>query len=56
VGTFIGLIAALIFSTKSLTQATDQEQIKKALNLLLTTAAAKFYISAAGLVASYHYF
>jgi hypothetical protein len=51
-GTFIGLIAALTFSTESLTQAVDQDQIKKALNLLLTTAAAKFYISAAGLVAS----
>jgi hypothetical protein len=35
-GTFIGLIAALTFSTESLTLATDQEQIKKALNLLLT--------------------
>jgi hypothetical protein len=51
-GTFIGLIAALTFSTENLTKAADQEQIKQALNLLLTTAAAKFYISAAGLVAS----
>jgi hypothetical protein len=51
-GTFIGLIAALTFSTRSLTAAVDQEQIKAALNQLLTTAAAKFYISAAGLVAS----
>jgi DNA anti-recombination protein RmuC len=51
-GTFIGLIAALTFSTKSLTTAVDQEKIKEALNQLLTTAAAKFYISAAGLVAS----
>jgi hypothetical protein len=51
-GTFIGLIAALTFSTESLTLATDQEQIKRALNRLLTTAAAKFYISAAGLIAS----
>jgi hypothetical protein len=51
-GTFIGLIAALTFSTKSLTTAVDQETIKGALNQLLTTAAAKFYISAAGLVAS----
>src|SRR6266852_5791833 len=51
-GTFIGLIAALTFSTQSLTAAVDQEQIKEALNRLLTTAAAKFYISAAGLVAS----
>ena len=51
-GTFIGLIAALTFSTQSLTTAVDQEQIKTALNKLLTTAAAKFYISAAGLVAS----
>lgn len=52
VGTFIGLIAALTFSTQSLTSAVDQEQIKAALSQLLTTAAAKFYISAAGLVAS----
>jgi len=51
-GTFIGLIAALTFSTESLTSAIDQEQIKRALSKLLTTAAAKFYISAAGLVAS----
>jgi methyl-accepting chemotaxis protein len=51
-GTFIGLIAALTFSTKSLTTAVDQEKIKEALSQLLTTAAAKFYISAAGLVAS----
>jgi hypothetical protein len=51
-GTFIGLIAALTFSTKSLTAAVDQQAIKDALNQLLTTAAAKFYISAAGLVAS----
>jgi hypothetical protein len=51
-GTFIGLIAALTFATENLTKAADQEQIKQALNLLLTTAAAKFYISAAGLVAS----
>lgn len=51
-GTFIGLIAALTFSTKSLTEAVDQEKIKEALSQLLTTAAAKFYISAAGLVAS----
>jgi len=51
-GTFIGLIAALTFSTKSLTAAVDQQAIKEALNQLLTTAAAKFYISAAGLVAS----
>ncbi|HEY6259680.1 MAG TPA: hypothetical protein VIY51_28215 [Xanthobacteraceae bacterium] len=51
-GTFIGLIAALTFSTQSLTSAVDQQQIKDALNQLLTTAAAKFYISAAGLVAS----
>jgi rubrerythrin len=51
-GTFIGLIAALTFSTESLTSAVDQEQIKRALSKLLTTAAAKFYISAAGLVAS----
>jgi hypothetical protein len=51
-GTFVGLIAALTFSTKSLTEAVDQEKIKEALNQLLTTAAAKFYISAAGLVAS----
>ncbi len=51
-GTFIGLIAALTFSTQSLTSAIDQEQIKAALSRLLTTAAAKFYISAAGLVAS----
>jgi hypothetical protein len=51
-GTFIGLIAALTFSTQSLTSAVNQEQIKSALNQLLTTAAAKFYISAAGLVAS----
>ena len=51
-GTFIGLIAALTFSTQSLTAAVDQEKIKEALNQLLTTAAAKFYISAAGLVAS----
>jgi gas vesicle protein len=50
-GTFIGLIAALTFSTQSLTTV-DQEKIKEALNQLLTTAAAKFYISAAGLVAS----
>jgi hypothetical protein len=51
-GTFVGLIAALTLSTKSLTTAVDQEQIKQALNGLLTTAAAKFYISAAGLVSS----
>ena len=51
-GTFIGLIAALTFSTQSLTTAVDQTQIKAALSQLLTTAAAKFYISAAGLVAS----
>jgi hypothetical protein len=51
-GTFIGLIAALTFSTASLANAVDQEQIKQALSKLLTTAAAKFYISAAGLVAS----
>ena len=51
-GTFIGLIAALTFSTRSLTTAVNQEQIKAALSQLLTTAAAKFYISAAGLVAS----
>jgi ABC-type transporter Mla subunit MlaD len=51
-GTFVGLIAALTFSTKSLTAAVDQEQIKAALSQLLTTAAAQFYISAAGLVAS----
>ncbi|WP_253711828.1 hypothetical protein [Bradyrhizobium sp. WD16] len=51
-GTFIGLIAALTFSTASLTSAVDQEHIKQALSKLLTTAAAKFYISAAGLVAS----
>jgi DNA anti-recombination protein RmuC len=51
-GTFIGLIAALTFSTQSLTSAVDPAQIKEALNKLLTTAAAKFYISAAGLVAS----
>jgi hypothetical protein len=51
-GTFIGLIAALTFSTRSLTTAADQEHIKAALSQLLTTAAAKFYISAAGLVAS----
>ena len=49
-GTFIGLIAALTFSSQSLTGATDQEEIKRALNGLLTTAAAKFYISAAGLI------
>jgi len=49
-GTFIGLIAALTFSTQDLTRAVDQEQIKQALKVLLTTAAAKFYISAAGLV------
>ena len=42
----------LSFSTESLTAAADQDQIKKALSGLLTTAAAKFYISAAGLVAS----
>jgi hypothetical protein len=51
-GTFIGLIAALTFATESLTKAVDPAQIKAALNQLLTTAAAKFYISAAGLVAS----
>jgi hypothetical protein len=51
-GTFIGLIAALTFATQSLTKAVDPAQIKAALNDLLTTAAAKFYISAAGLVAS----
>jgi hypothetical protein len=51
-GTFIGLIAALTFATQSLTRAVDPTQIKAALNDLLTTAAAKFYISAAGLVAS----
>jgi methyl-accepting chemotaxis protein len=51
-GTFIGLIAVLTFSTESLTAAANQDQIKKALSELLTTAAAKFYISAAGLVAS----
>jgi hypothetical protein len=49
-GTFIGLIAALTFATQDLTRAVDQEQIKQALKGLLTTAAAKFYISAAGLV------
>jgi hypothetical protein len=54
-GTFIGLIAALTFATENLTKATDQEQIKQALNLLLTTAAAKFYISAAGLVLHWFY-
>ena len=51
-GTFIGLIAALTFSSQNLTGATDQEEIKQALNGLLTTAAAKFYISAAGLISS----
>jgi hypothetical protein len=51
-GTFIGLIAALTFATQSLTNAVEPTQIKAALNDLLTTAAAKFYISAAGLVAS----
>ena len=51
-GTFVGLIAALTFSTDALTKADDQAHIKAALNSLLTTAAAKFYISAAGLVAS----
>ena len=51
-GTFIGLIAALTFATQSLTRAVDPAEIKAALNQLLTTAAAKFYISAAGLVAS----
>lgn len=51
-GTFIGLIAALTFSTQSLTDAVNQDQIKQALKGLLTTAAAKFYISAAGLVSS----
>jgi archaellum component FlaC len=51
-GTFIGLIAALTFSAKSITEATDQESIKEALNKLLVTAGAKFYISASGLVAS----
>ena len=50
-GTFIGLIAALTFSTQNLTAAVNQDQIKDALKGLLTTAAAKFYISAAGLVA-----
>ena len=51
-GTFIGLIAALTFSSENLTGATNQEEIKQALNGLLTTAAAKFYISAAGLISS----
>jgi hypothetical protein len=51
-GTFIGLIAALTFSTQDLAIADDQSKIKAALSGLLTTAAAKFYISAAGLVAS----
>ena len=51
-GTFIGLIAALTFSSQNLTGATNQEEIKQALNGLLTTAAAKFYISAAGLISS----
>jgi hypothetical protein len=51
-GTFIGLIAALTFSTQSLADANNQEQIKQALKELLSTAAAKFYISAAGLVSS----
>jgi hypothetical protein len=51
-GTFIRLIAALTFSTQDLAVADDQSKIKAALSGLLTTAAAKFYISAAGLVAS----
>jgi hypothetical protein len=51
-GTFIGLIAALTFSTQDLAVADDQAKIKAALSGLLTTAAAKFYISAAGLIAS----
>lgn len=51
-GTFIGLIAALSFSTQSLTDAADPAAIKQALKELLTTAASKFYISAAGLVSS----
>jgi methyl-accepting chemotaxis protein len=49
-GTFIGLIAALTFSTQDLTAAVSQAEIKDALKGLLTTAASKFYISAAGLV------
>ena len=51
-GTFIGLIAALTFATQGLTNAHNQDDINNALKLLLTTAAAKFYISAAGLVSS----
>ena len=51
-GTFIGLIAALTFSTQDLAIADNQDKIKTALSGLLTTAAAKFYISAAGLIAS----
>jgi hypothetical protein len=51
-GTFVGLIAALTFATQSLADANNQEQIKSALKELLSTAAAKFYISAAGLVSS----
>jgi methyl-accepting chemotaxis protein len=51
-GTFVGLIAALTFATHDLAVAKDQEQIKNALSGLLTTTAAKFYISAGGLVAS----
>jgi hypothetical protein len=51
-GTFIGLIAALTFATQDLAVADDQAKIKAALSGLLTTAAAKFYISAAGLIAS----
>ena len=46
------VVAALTFSTQDLAITDDQSKIKAALSGLLTTAAAKFYISAAGLVAS----
>jgi hypothetical protein len=46
------VVAALTFSTQDLAITDYQSKIKAALSGLLTTAAAKFYISAAGLVAS----
>src|SRR5439155_3864779 len=51
-GTFIGLIAALTAAVGSFKAGADSLSAQKSISTLLTTASAKFYVSAAALFVS----
>lgn len=51
-GTFIGLIAALTAALETIGPGADPASAQQAIHTLLTTAAAKFYVSAAALAVS----